>query len=133
MEYTSLRHDTVTHRIDADPETSNEDLLTAFLMGSPGGIRTGLIRISRKWVASTLPDTELLEAGPHLYRNVAGLVAAFHEDEPSDCSGLALPTRSCHPDANKFILPTCMAWMPQWRPVLAALNQLPMGSAFRRG
>lgn len=113
MEYTSLRHDTVTRRIEADPETSNEDLLTAFLMGTPEGIRTGLIRVSRKWVADTLPDTELLEAGTHLYRNVVRLVEAFHTDEPTDCSGLRLPVRSCHAGTSEFLLPTCMDWMPQ--------------------
>jgi hypothetical protein len=113
LEYTSLRHDTVTNRIDVDPETSNEDLLTAFLMGTPEGIRTGLIKISRKWVASTLPDTELLEAGTHLYRNVAQLVRSFHQDEDHDCSGLGLPERSCQSGAHEFSLPDCMAWMPQ--------------------
>jgi len=113
MEYTTLRHNTISRRIDADPETSTEDLLTAFLMGTPEGIRSGLLRISRKWVANTLPDTELLEAGTHLYRNVARLVAAFHTGGEPDCSDLGLPERSCLLNIKDFSLPTCMAWMPQ--------------------
>lgn len=112
MEYTSLHHDTITRRIDVDPETSNDDLLTAFLMGSPEGIRTGLIRISRMWVANSLPDTELLEAGTRLYRNVARLVASFHIGGEHDCENLGLPDRPCNPD-TEFALPHCMAWMPQ--------------------
>lgn len=113
MEYTSLRHDTVTRRMDVDPETSNNDLLTAFLMNSPEGIRTGVIRVSRKWIANSLPDTELLEAGTHLYRNVAKLVGSFHEDAEHDCDSLGLPGRACNSGAGDFTLPDCMAWMPQ--------------------
>lgn len=113
MEYTSLRHDTVTRRMDVDPETSNNDLLTAFLMNSPEGIRTGLIRVSRTWIANSLPDTELLEAGTHLYRNIAKLVGAFHGDGEHDCDSLGLPRRACNSAVGDFALPDCMAWMPR--------------------
>lgn len=113
MEYTSPRHQTFRHRLDVQPETPSDALLAAFLMEKPEMVKAGIVRVSRKWIANTLPDVELLEAGTHLYEQIAALVSAFHSEADGDCSDLALPARECHTDGDSLLFPVCMPWAGQ--------------------
>lgn len=113
MECLSPGHEAFGARLDVPPETTNDALFGSFLLAKPERVRAGIIRVSRKWVANTLPDVELLEAGAHLYEHIVSLVAAFHSDAEGDCSELGLPTRKCNVGGDNLLTPTCMAWAGQ--------------------
>lgn len=101
VEYTDLSRNLVK-RLDVDPATSSEEVIADTLLRHPSTARSGILRISREWIASSLPSMELLRAGAELYRDVAVLVDRFHDGAEGDCSELALPTQECYLPQLKF-------------------------------
>ena len=109
VEHAALDHSRYGGKLEAAPESSADELLSAYLLNKPESIRSGVVKVSRKWVDNSLPDKELLEVASHLYGRLAALVAAFHSDDEMSCSDLGLPERDCTKNRDRS-RPKCMAW-----------------------
>jgi hypothetical protein len=91
-------------KFNLTPNVATDQIIGAMLLSKPEAIRQGVLTVTRRWVASDLPDSELLGVARELYESSARLVQSIHD--PQAACDLDLVERECSHGA--FRLPSCM-------------------------